>query len=400
MKLSHLALGLLSLSGVACGDKSAIIIRPPLPLALGAYAPVRLEDRCGNTGVPSPCATEQLVSLDSVDSDQPDVIEAVATSTLSADLAITAPFVVHALKTGTATVHATGTFSDGSVRTASIAIDVLAISRVLASVVCSPGSSSEAQYALYGTPISSAILLYAGDQELTGERLDVLSGDGLVLSYDEQWETMSFAWQAPSGPGQLVITSPIDPSVHETITTYGPQDVTGLQVGSDSPPLYVAGPSFMQITTSPLVNGSVTCGGYGNLAPIARTETPDVCTGPNGEIEWSGGQAEGALPYQILQEGVCRLSLGVVGGTYVTEEDETVFFVNIEAQDESIILGDACSENGMVSCEPGRNLLAQCVNGSWAIASLCPTDQVCDYVTAGTAQCPGPAACAACRGLR
>jgi hypothetical protein len=89
-----------------------------------------------------------------------------------------------------------------------------------------------------------------------------------------------------------------------------------------------------------------------------------------------------------------------VGGTYVTEEDETVFFVHIGAQDESIILGDACPENGTVSCEPDRAVLDQCVNGSWAMASTCPADQVCDYVAAGSPQCPGPADCAQCRGLQ
>ncbi len=399
MKLSHLALGLLALSAVACGDKSAIIVLPSFPLALGAYSPIALSDACGSSGALSPCDSESLVSLDSLTSDQPDIVESVATSTLSAALQFTTPFALHALKTGKATVHATGTFSDGSVRTASVAIDVLAISRVLVPNVCYV-ESPDAQYALYGTPIDSVVGLYAGDQQLSGVRLDALSGDGLVLSYDEPTQTMSFAWQAPNGPGQLVITSPIDPSVHETITSYGPQDVTGLEVGSDSPPLYVAGPGFMQITTTPLVNGGVTCGGYGNLAPISRTETPDVCTGPSGEIEWMGGKAAGALPYQILQEGVCRLSLGVVGGSYVTEEDETVFFVHIGAQDESIVLGDACPENGMVSCESDRAVLDQCVNGSWAMASTCPADQACDYVAAGSAQCPGPADCAACRGLR
>ena len=401
MKLSRLALGLLSLAAAACGDKSAIIVLPSFPLALGAYTPIQITDACGADGVVTfPCMTEDLTSLDSVASDQPDVVEVVTASALSPALTITAPFALHGLKAGTATVHATGTFSDGTVRTASTKIDVRAISRVAIPNLCSIGSP-EAQYALDGTPINFAVGLWAGDVQLAGVRLDAVSGDGLVISYDALAQTMYAAWQTPNGPGQLVITSPIDPSVHETVTAYGPQDVTSLLAqGTSSPPLYVTGPGFMEVSVQPEVDGNFTCGAYGNVAPIARTETPDVCTGPNGESEWMGGQAGSSFIYQILREGVCRLSVGVVGGTYVTEHDESVFFVHVGAQDLSITFGDACPESGMVSCESARDVLAQCVDGVWTIGGTCPADQACDYVTAGSAQCPGATDCPACRGLR
>jgi hypothetical protein len=395
-----LALGLLSLSAVACGDKSAIVIRPGFPLAVGTYSPVRISDRCGYTPPLSPCGSEDLTSLDRVTSDQPSVLEVVATSTLSPDLNITTPFALHALEAGTATVHATGTFSDGSVRTATISIEVLDISRVSIPNVCSVGSS-DAQYAVQGTPISFPIGLYAGDQQLAGVRLDAVSGDGLVISYDDSTQMMYGAWQTPSGPGQVVITSPLDPSVHETVTAYGPGDVTSvLAQAPSSPPLYVTGPTFLEVGIQPQVDGNYTCGAYGIIAPIARTETPDVCTGPSGEIEWTGGQTRSSFLYQILKEGECRLSVGVAGGSYVTEEDETVFFVHLGAQDSSIIFGDACGANGTVSCESGRDVLAACESGVWTIGSTCPSGEVCDYVAAGSAQCPGTADCAVCRGLQ
>ena len=401
MKLSHLTLGLVSLSAAACGDKSAIINSPSFPLALGAYTPIEIKDACGADGVLTfPCDTEAPTSLDSVASDQPDVVEVVPASALSAALTITTPFALHALKAGTATVHATGTFSDGTVRTASTKIDVRAISRVSIPNLCSIGSP-DTQYALYGTPLNFAVGLYAGDLQLAGIRLDAVAGDGLVISYDDPTQTMYAAWQTPNGPGQLVITSPLDPAVHETVTAYGPLEVTSvLAQATSSPPLYVTGPSFMEVSISPQVDGNFTCGAYGNVAPIARTETPDVCTGPNGEIEWMGGQATGSFFYQILQEGICRLSVGVVGGTYLTEHDESVFFVHEEPQDLSITFGDACGQSGMVSCDSARDVLAQCVDGVWTIAGTCPADQACDYVAAGSAQCPGATICPACRGLR
>jgi hypothetical protein len=404
MKLSPLALGLLSLSAAACGDKSAIINSPSFALALGAYTPIQIKDACGADGVLTfPCDTEDLTSLDSVASDQADVVEVVPVvpgSALSAALTITTPFALHALKAGTATVRATGTFSDGTVRTASTKIDVRAISRVSIPNLCSIGAP-EAQYALYGTPLTFPVGLYSGDLQLAGIRLDAVAGDALVISYDDPTQTMYAAWQTPDGPGQLVITSPLDPSVHETITAYGPLDVTSvLAQGTGSPPLYVTGPSFMAVSISPQVDGHFTCGAYGNVAPIARTETPDVCTGPNGESEWMGGQATSSLFYQILQEGVCRLSVGVAGGTYITEHDESVFFVHMGAQDLSITFGDACPESGMVSCDSARDVLAQCVDGVWTIAGTCPADQACDYVAARSAQCPGATDCAVCRGLQ
>jgi hypothetical protein len=220
----------------------------------------------------------------------------------------------------------------------------------------------------------------------------------VVLSHSETLEKMSFTVQVPDVPGHLDFTSPFDASLHQTITAYGPPDVTSLiAVPVDSRPITVLAPRTLAVRTSPRIANIVTCGG--DVAFTARTETPDVCAGPGGETEWAASTSL-FLEYQVLKEGACRLSLSVDGSTSVTTYGESIFFVRAPNLDISTSVEGACTQAGRVACESKSSSLVTCVNGAWKTRGACPRGQVCDYVAAGSGPCAGPDDCAGCRGLQ
>jgi hypothetical protein len=384
---------------LACnlGDKTAEITGPPYyPLAQGSYAPVAFVDGCPVTQNMT-CKTEWLTSLEYFVSDQPSIAEIVDTSTLSADFGIASPYALHALKAGKATLRARGTFSDGTVRSATATFEVRAVTSVKLPAVC-PNGTLPPYYVSYGGQIRGAVALYAGDQQLSGLLPDALAGQGLVISYpDPRNDQVWFSWQAPNGPSQIVITSPYDPTLSVFVSSYTVMDVTSIKAESyPGPPVFLYGPGPLYVSTQAEVNGHPTCDeGFS----IGKTLTPDVCTGPDGQAEWTGTYAF-SLDFQVLKEGVCQISLGTVGGAYVTLHEESIFFPNGPEPDPSWIIGYACDQNDFVACARDHAAALKCVNGDWKALISCPSDQICDYVSAADASCPGTVDCLQCRALR
>jgi hypothetical protein len=391
----------------SCGDKSAHLVVPPT-MALGSYADTGLTDSCsgiGKIGTSGPCSPEGEVSNEYFISDHPEIIEVIDSSTAPASLGLFQNKVLHAVGPGRATLRSRSKFSDGTVREASATVEVYAITEVtLKSSNC---LGPPPYYVPFGHEIFIGLDVRAGTRDLDGTFEDPLScktlaGSPPTTSNDctatDPYPPMvvdppEYSWTAPTTPTTISVTSRLDPAWSTTIASVGPLQITGVRVESLELCHSSYQPGNSYFGTQPMVNGHDTCG---SVPVMVRFETPDVCTMADGKTE--GTAASDSFQYKARKEGLCRVSLGGSGASYVSQAEWREFIVRPPAQGEEVTV-TACTQDGLRACSGDRSATLLCSHGEWK-RTTCPADQVCDYIPAGVAPCSGRSDCPVCRGLQ
>ncbi|HEV8201113.1 MAG TPA: hypothetical protein VGS03_13915 [Candidatus Polarisedimenticolia bacterium] len=370
------------------GDKSESIDAPGT-LAVGAYGELLFGDVCPGSKADL-CSRETVESVDSFTVDPPGALEVIPVGEVPADLLIawvhTATYVVHGLAPGHANLCVQAKFSDGSHRKACQMVEVGAIARVATPFACDSPQDDDTAPGLVppGRVLSLSVQMFtAGGTALGGVLLHPIDDAQLVPS-----GVMSYVWSSPPAGGSLTLGSSLDPAFSKTLATYGPDQVTGVVVHADViPPTTLAPGRQQEIQVLDDVGPVRACQG---LPSAIRTETPDVCAGPNGEIAWTGSA------FTAREEGTCRLSVGVAGGAgYPGTVSVPFYFVNEADRGRDATIGSHCTVKGQRTCEATRDAILLCTGaGVWALTSSC-NGLLCDYTAA--APCAAGAACVACR---
>ncbi len=311
------------LASISCiGDKSAYL-GVPRNLAVDSFGALVFGDACLASKADL-CSTETVQS-ESFTVDPPSVLEVVAVEAVPADLVrlemYKGAYMVHGLAPGHANVCGNGTFSDGTKRSDCSTIEVRAIDHVATRFECDPpiGDVTPAPLVRPGAALRLDVDLVAADGTVL---------DGAVLHPVDDAQLMggptSYLWSSPSGGGALTLTSVFDSKFSQVLATYGPDRVTGVVAAVDDIPPTVLPPGVREpIYVAEDVGASRACIG---LPVTARTEAPDVCLGPKGEMTWAeeGGSGTSFTP---VNEGTCRLSVGVVGGSGYQTTIEVPFYM-------------------------------------------------------------------------
>jgi hypothetical protein len=301
------------------------------------------------------------------------------------------PYVVHGLAPGLASVCVKAHFSDGTDRQACQPVTVAAIAHVATSLGCEnsvdgvpPGPLVPPGATLY----FGVELLAAGGGPLEGYFLHPID-DGAFVAVSP----MGYGWDSPAPGTALAIGSPLDPTFAETFATYDPAQVTGVAAGAIGvPPLILTPGEQQSIQVAVDVGSTRACKG----PPVtAKTESPGVCLGPNGELAWS---ALGSITsFTAVTEGTCQLSVGVVGGSgYPATVAVPFYLLNPRDKGRDASVGDACMMVGVQTCDATRDAILVCTpKHKWALASSC-NGTLCDY-TEPAVGCGAAHGCVACR---
>ncbi len=170
--------------------------------------------------------------------------------------------------------------------------------------------------------------------------------------------------------------------------------MTGVAAAADLTPPLVLAPGLQGLIRVAVDVGSVrACAG---LPVTAKTETPDVCLGPNGELAWSETAAS-TTSFTAVTEGTCQLSIGVVGGSgYPATVSVPFYFVKASDEARSSTVGSQCTTVGLQTCDGLRDAILVCTSAhTWAVASSC-NGALCDY-TKPPVGCDSAHSCVACR---
>ena len=388
LELAVAPLGLILVMAGCFGDKSESI-QLPGTLAVGAYGEMLFGDGCPGSKADL-CSRETVVAVDAFTVDPPQALEIVPASEVPADLlnlwTHTATFMVHGLAPALAKVCAQVRFSDGSHRKACAPVNVGAIARVTTPFACDwpQDDTTAAGLVPPGRVLQLTVQLFASDgTALGGVFMHPIDDAELVPE-----GAMSYVWSSPSAGGSLTLGSRLEPGFSQTLATYGPDRVTGVAVRADLVPPTILAPGRQQeIQVAEDLGGVRACQG---LPATIKTETPDVCLGPNGELAWTG------TSFAAKAEGTCRLSVGVVGGSgYPGTISIPFYFVNPADQGRDATIDSHCTVKGQRTCEATRQAILTCSGaGKWALASSC-NGMLCDYLA--PAPCAGGAPCVACR---
>ncbi len=324
-----------SLAVAACSGDKAEYLTVTGSLAVGAYAQMLFGDACPGSKADL-CSRETVQSIDAFTVDPPGALEILAVADIPPELYVdpAATYAVHGLAPAQATVCVKAHYSDGTDRNACQPVEVGAIARIATQLYCDPavGSAAWGPLVWAGATLRFDVELLAADgSALGGTILHPIDETQLVVI-----SPLSYAWQSPTAGGALTLSSPLDPTFAEKLETYGPAQVDAVFAGADLFPPTILGPGKQQpIQLAVDVGGVRACMG---LPASARSDTPAVCLGPNGEETWAelGGSA---TSFTAVTEGTCQLSVGVAGGTgYPGTITVPYYFVNAtdQARDATI----------------------------------------------------------------
>jgi hypothetical protein len=237
----------------------------------------------------------------------------------------------------------------------------------------------------------------AGKEELQGCLPRLLdSVTGLTQSCSGWW-TMAI-WKAPETAGQIALKSRLGTKTVATLRTLAASDISDVRIADvNAPPYALSKPdSFamqmrMSSGTLPLCK----------MPPATlRTLTPEVCTGPQGETQWTR-PASGFVFVKGLREGRCQLQASLDGNKWFATRSLALFFYTPPDKSWEVAgFGNPCATEGATTCAYGLSDLAVCKDKRLVLLKTCAADQVCDYLANGEKGCLAGAPCAACRGLR
>jgi hypothetical protein len=376
------------------GDKSESI-RLPSTLAVGAYGELVFGDSCSGSKADL-CFNDKVESVEAMTVVPPQPLEILPASEVPTDLlelwGYKGDYVVHGLAPGHTTVCVQAKYSDGTHRKACAGVDVGAIARVALQLSCeiTVGNATPAPLVVPGRALQFQVQLFAADGSALGGVFSHPIEDGQLLSGGVP---MTYFWASPAAGGSLTLRSSLDPNFIAKLETYGPAQVTNVVVYADLlPPTVLGVGRQLEIQVAEDVGGARSCQG---LPVMAKTETPDVCRGPNGELVWSESGGSGTS-FTAVSEGSCRLSVGVVGGKdYPGTITVPYYFVNPADQGRESTIDAHCQVQGQRNCEADRSAILVCTSRrTWAVASSC-NGKLCDYTA--PAPCPAESECVACR---
>jgi hypothetical protein len=395
---ASLGLPLLLIMTGCPSDDEASLSRPNSSLAVGAYYPVVFGDACASHPgkMPTLCSTEGLTGLDSLVSDNPEVVRIVS-GTYPGSTDAGSEFAYYGVAPGKATIRATGHFKDGSIRSDAVTVTVKAITAVKVKQDCN-GDSSGTIHALPGESAGFVVYHLADQEELEGcipGFLDSLPG--LTQSCRGWWTDAT--WKAPESAFEKNLTSRTLSKPIGKLSTWSTTSITDIRiVDVNNPPYVLSKPDSFALYVRMSAGPTNLCK---TPSTTLRSLTPEVCTGPQGETQWTRS-TEAYVYVRGLREGHCRLQASLDGTKWSTIRDLSLFFWD-EAANRSrdyAGFGNPCSTEGETTCSFGLSSVAICRNKQWAPAGECGDLKMCDFRQSNEAGCKAGTSCAACRELR
>jgi hypothetical protein len=283
-------------------------------LAVGAVHPITIADACPSGGKGNLCSTEKVTKLNSVTSSDARVAEILPIAAVPSEMHEGAvAYVVQGRTPGRTTVRIEATFDDGSVRSDTIDVNVVAVQSVEPSVQCPNGADAQRLFPP-GQSVLVSLQLKGAGGELKGAVPGALTGTGLHQT--SGLTSTRYVWTAPATPEAVSVATRGLPPIRLTLESYAPDSV---EVGSLK--LRIPAPEGVNVgQVTPLdvtlrVRGGKPCV-YPGLT--VTTRTPSVCSGPQGETTWSE-IGEGWVRIRPLAAGVCGLTITPAGAAQGTD---------------------------------------------------------------------------------
>jgi hypothetical protein len=376
-------------------DDAAVLHGPTLgkPLAVGAYHSLSYGDPCAGAGRFSFCGSDALLSVDELSSKDPEIAQIV----LAEDAPIEATSATHfvfGVAPGKATLHFRGTFDDGSVRSADLELEVIEADRSTLRTTCAGVELAEV-LTLPSTEASFEVKLFAGSTELAGFHPDAMAPmDGVTpetLGDSQNW----FMWAAPPEPAVVEVSSGFLSGPVGLLRSYAASEVSDIVVTSpngNSLVRWVPGSVGIQATTT--VGAVVPC----TVAPVTfKTETPAVCSGPDGAETWLAETKYGGF-VEMNAEGVCRISAAADGERFFSPTSLRLFMVAEPGAERFDGFNQPCAIEGSTSCTYGdSSQVTLCRNGRWASKATCGPARTCDARDPALGGCIAGGPCSECR---
>jgi hypothetical protein len=381
----------------ACNNHGASLAGPDHALAVGAYHSLEFGDACGSELYPF-CTGEGVSEMLEFRSDDPTIADIVlGKDHPRGDLARHSYYVL-GKKAGQTSLTFKARFSDGSVREDSTSIQVKAPDSFKLAQLCGDDPEPANLLVALGNMDTFELDMLAGTDQLAGWLPGAVTADGLTeLFDDEDWNI--YVWQAPATPVVLPLQSGVVRKIDGTLTAFGPEQVTEIDLVSANPLSRAAfiQPGDFVVLTQVRVHGQAPCNG---LPVELHSSTPSICSGPSGETVWMGDSQYGGRA-AVYAEGNCVLSVAMPGRALLNTQTFPVFFVQAPPSGLQIPGFDTqCPVEGGTACAYGDDEVGVCQSGLWTLKSECPANQVCDYVPDSTPGCAAGASCARCRGLQ
>lgn len=388
-------LGAYTLSGCGPSDQEANLqgISHNGPLAVGAYVSIRPSDSCQGGGKLNFCSTERLIEVESLTPRDPRVAEIIPLTAMPAMFS-NAPFYVHGLRAGKTTIDFRGRFDDGSVRTSSQEIEVRAIDRMQISSSC--GNEGSLILTVPGKTVSVAVHLQGDGELLNGWLPDALLPLESLKEAPTENRTF-YSWTAPSEPTSVTLLSSHVTGRVGTLRAFGRNEISKVVLSSrNPPPLSGSIGGKFALDAEFYVGENKSCETH---ALSIQSDTPSICSGPDGAPTWSVNDAR--LASVIMNaEGLCRVRASADGARFFDAVSIPIFATTTPEGTDLAGYGNPCSVEGSTTCAFSRTSAATCKGGRWQQAESCGSTRVCDFKDSAASGCIAGATCAACRSLR
>lgn len=398
MKYAFLSACLFALVSCAMDDEANVGLRGNgNALAVGAYAPIRLGDRCTDAGKVSFCSSESLVELSSLVSTDTSVLKVLPASEVPLPN-VENGYYAYGVSPGEARLVVSGKFDDGSVRSDEIGIPVRAITRIRIASYCSSDSSGIVR-AAPGNYFSFQAVPYHESEALGGcvpGLIDTLPG--MTQTCDYYSHSYHMAVDSLHGSDATLLSSHTGKTA-AVLHTLAMGDYRKAYVDPANGPLirrYAPGEFSMEVKIE--VAGFEICH---DMGVWLKSTTPDVCAGMDGSALWHDTTA-GWVKAQALREGRCRIQVSLDGKQFFDPVEMQVFMVSSRLDGFDLAgYSNTCSTEGATTCDYGFDGLAVCKNGQWQQKEDCEgQSKTCDALPAGSTGCKAGAECATCRSLR
>jgi hypothetical protein len=292
-------------------EKSASISSAGEALAVDGYLAVTISDTCQGEYKLGLCTSAQLLDTKFTVSDS-SVLEIATLAQVPALIqAASANVVVHGKAEGKSRLDVLAKFDDETTRNASIEIEVKKANRIEASAACR-AESDPAHLLPVGHQEFIDVQLFNGNQRLNGLVVDAIRGDEIAQATSNGEPPMRFSW-APTKPGKLNLTSPLVEQVVLEMTAVAASEIRLVQeLPAIGTPYNVTLNYANSLRVAQTVAGKRICR---TVEVTATTDTPEICKGRDGELQWQGCLSDGThIPFMPLQAGTCKLTASSAGG--------------------------------------------------------------------------------------
>jgi len=383
-------------SMLACNDRGAYVTGVNGGLALGAYHSLGFGDACPGGGKINFCSTEGVTEILELRSDDPDIVEILPGAKHPLGALATSSYYMLGKKDGKTALFFRGRFNDGSVRDASVEVEVKHAELLRLASACGSAPAETNLLVSTGDTGTFELEMLAGGEKLSGWLPGAVTAEGLTDTSGNS-DINYYAWQAPETPIVRALESTLAAKVVGTLTAYGPDQVTSIDISSRDtlfPAAFTAEGSFY-IYTQIHVGDKSPCR---SLPVEIHSSALSVCSGPAGEAVWMGDAYGGEA--RVHAEGNCVLAASTPGGKALSSKSFPLFFVNAPPTGLDVPgFGNPCTIEGATACSFGYGSVGVCKSGHWMEKLTCSENQTCDFVPQSSKGCVAGASCAVCRGL-